>query len=93
MMNLNALQSVKENYYFNNDMKEVSFKEYLENEAENDPNFFFELFNNEDYEQKWDDALTEEDRKEWNELLDKADEIWYKMLNDEEEEQRTRANF
>lgn len=93
MMNLNALQSVKENYYFNNDMKEVSFKEYLENEAENDPNFFFELFENEDYEQKWDDALTEEDRKEWNDLLDKADEIWYKMLNDEEEEQRARANF
>ena len=92
-MNLNALQSVKENYYFNNDMKEVSFKEYLENEAENDPNFFFELFENEDYEQKWDDALTEEDRKEWNDLLDKADEIWYKMLNDEEEEQRARANF
>lgn len=92
-MNLNTLQSVKENYYFNNDMKEVSFKEYLENEAENDPNFFFELFNNEDYEQKWDNALTEEDRKEWNELLDKADEIWYKMLNDEEEEQRARANF
>lgn len=93
MMNLNALQSVKENYYFNNDMKEVSFKEYLENEAENDPNFFFELFENEDYEQKWDDALTEEDRKEWNDLLDKADEIWYKMLNDEEEEQRACANF
>lgn len=82
MMNLNVLQSVKENYYFNNDMKEVSFKEYLENEAENDPNFFFELFENEDYEQNWDDALTEEDRKEWNDLLDKADEIWYKMLND-----------
>lgn len=92
-MNLNALQSVKENYYFNNDMKEVSFREYLENEAENDPNFFFELFENEDYEQKWDDALTEEDRKEWNDLLDKADEIWYKMLNDEEEEQRACANF
>ena len=92
-MNLNALQSVKENYYFNNDMKEVSFKEYLENEAENDPNFFFELFDNEDYEQNWDNALTEEDRKEWNDLLDKADEIWYKMLNDEEEEQRARANF
>lgn len=92
MMNLNALQSVKENYYFNNDMKEVSFKEYLENEAENNPNFFFELFDNEDYEQKWDDALTEEDRKEWNDLLDKADEIWHKMLNDEEEEQRVRVN-
>jgi len=52
MMNSNVLSAIKENYYFNNNMKEISFKDYLENEAENDPNFFYELFENEDYEQR-----------------------------------------
>ena len=93
MMNSNVLSAVKENYYFNNNMKEVSFKEYLENEAENDPNFFYELFGNEDYEQKWDSVLSEEDREEWDDLLNKANDIWYKMLNAEEEEQRARVKF
>ena len=93
MMNSNVLSAVKENYYFNNNMKEVSFKEYLENEAENDPNFFYELFENEDYEQKWDSVLSEEDREEWDDLLNKANDIWYKMLNAEEEEQRARVKF
>lgn len=93
MINLNTLSAIKENYYFNNNMKEVSFKEYLENEAENDPNFFYELFDNEDYEQKWDSVLSEEDREEWDDLLNKADEIWHKMLVNEEEEQRARIKF
>ena len=93
MMNSNVLSAIKENYYFNNNMKEVSFKEYLENEAENDPNFFYELFGNEDYEQKWDSVLSEEDREEWDDLLNKANDIWYKMLNAEEEEQRARVKF
>ena len=93
MINLNTLSVIKENYYFNNNMKEVSFKEYLENEAENDPNFFYELFENEDYEQKWDSVLSEEDREEWDDLLNKANDIWYKMLEDEEEEQRARIKF
>jgi hypothetical protein len=93
MINLNTLSAIKENYYFNNNMKEVSFKEYLENEAENDPNFFYELFENEDYEQKWDSVLSEEDREEWDDLLNKANDIWYKMLEDEEEEQRARIKF
>ena len=93
MMNSNVLSAVKENYYFNNNMKEVSFKEYLENEAENDPNFFYELFENEDYEQKWDSVLSEEDREEWDDLLNKANDIWHKMLGDEEEEQRARVKF
>ena len=75
MINLNTLSAIKENYYFNNNMKEVSFKEYLENEAENDPNFFYELFENEDYEQKWDSVLSEEDREEWDDLLNKANDI------------------
>ena len=74
-------------------MKEISFKEYLENEAENDPNFFYELFENEDYEQKWDSVLSEEDREEWDDLLNRANDIWYKMLEDEEEEQRARIKF
>ena len=93
MINLNILSAIKENYYFNNNMKEVSFKEYLENEAENDPNFFYELFDNEDYEQKWGSALSEEDREEWDVLLNKADEIWYKMVENEEEEQRCRLSL
>ena len=93
MINSNVLSAVKENYYFNNNMKEVSFKEYLENEAEHNPNFFYELFGNEDYEQKWDSVLSEEDREEWNDLLNKANDIWYKMLNAEEEEQRARVKF
>ena len=93
MINLNTLSAIKENYYFNNNMKEVSFKEYLENEAENDPNFFYELFDNEDYEQKWGSALSEEDREEWDVLLNKADEIWYKMVENEEEEQRCRLSL
>ena len=93
MMNSNVLSAIKENYYLNNNMKEVSFKEYLENEAEHDPNFFYELFGNEDYEQKWDYALSEEDREEWDDLLNKANDIWHKMLGDEEEEQRARIKF
>ena len=93
MMNSNVLSAIKENYYFNNNMKEISFKEYLENEAENDPNFFYELFENEDYEQKWDSVLSEEDREEWDDLLNKANDIWHKMLGDEEEEQRARIKF
>lgn len=93
MINLNTLSAIKENYYFNNNMKEISFKEYLENEAENDPNFFYELFENENYEQKWDSVLSEEDREEWDDLLNKANDIWYKMLEDEEEEQRARIKF
>ena len=93
MMNSNVLSAIKENYYFNNNMKEISFKEYLENEAENDPNFFYELFENENYEQKWDSVLSEEDREEWDDLLNKANDIWYKMLEDEEEEQRARIKF
>ena len=93
MMNSNVLSAIKENYYFNNNMKEISFKEYLENEAENDPNFFYELFENEDYEQKWDPVLSEEDREEWDDLLNKANDIWHKMLGDEEEEQRARIKF
>ena len=93
MMNSNVLSAIKENYYFNNNMKEISFKKYLENEAENDPNFFYELFENEDYEQKWDSVLSEEDREEWDDLLNKANDIWHKMLGDEEEEQRARIKF
>lgn len=93
MINSFVLSAIKESYYLNNNMKEVSFKEYLENEAENDPNFFYELFENEDYEQKWDSVLSEEDREEWNNLLNKANDIWYKMLNAEEEEQRARVKF
>lgn len=93
MMNSNVLSAIKESYYLNNNMKEVSFKEYLENEAENDPNFFYELFENENYEQKWDSVLSEEDREEWDDLLNKANDIWYKMLEDEEEEQRARIKF
>ena len=93
MINSFVLSAIKESYYLNNNMKEVSFKEYLENEAENDPNFFYELFENEDYEQKWDSVLSEEDREEWDDLLNKANDIWYKMLNAEEEEQRARVKF
>lgn len=91
MINSFVLSAIKESYYLNNNMKEISFKEYLENEAENDPNFFYELFKNEDYEQNWDSLLSEEDREEWNNLLNKANDIWSKMLNDEEEEQRARV--
>lgn len=91
MINYFVLSAIKESYYLNNNMKEISFKEYLENEAENDPNFFYELFENEDYEQNWDTLLSEEDREEWNNLLNKANDIWSKMLNDEEEEQRARV--
>ena len=91
MINSFVLSAIKESYYLNNNMKEISFKEYLENEAENDPNFFYELFENEDYEQNWDSLLSEEDREEWNNLLNKANDIWSKMLNDEEEEQRARV--
>ena len=91
MINSFVLSAIKESYYLNNNMKEISFKEYLENEAENEPNFFYELFENEDYEQNWDSVLSEEDREEWNNLLNKANEIWSKMLNDEEEEQRARV--
>ena len=91
MINTFVLSAIKESYYLNNNMKEISFKEYLENEAENDPNFFYELFENEDYEQNWDSLLSEEDREEWNNLLNKANDIWSKMLNDEEEEQRARV--
>ena len=91
MINSFVLSAIKESYYLNNNMKEISFKEYLENEAENDPNFFYELFENEDYEQNWDSVLSEEDREEWNNLLNKANDIWSKMLNDEEEEQRARV--
>ena len=93
MINSFVLSAIKESYYLNNNMKEVSFKEYLENEAENDPNFFYELFGNEDYEQKWDSVLSEEDREEWDDLLNKADEIWHKMLVNEEEEQRCRLSL
>ena len=93
MINSFVLSAIKESYYLNNNMKEVSFKEYLENEAENDPNFFYELFENEDYEQKWDSVLSEEDREEWDDLLNKANDIWHKMLGDEEEEQRARIKF
>jgi len=91
MINSFVLSAIKESYYLNNNMKEISFKEYLENEAENEPNFFYELFENEDYEQNWDSLLSEEDREEWNNLLNKANDIWSKMLNDEEEEQRARV--
>ncbi|MBW4866690.1 hypothetical protein KZY75_04125 [Prevotella salivae] len=91
MINSFVLSAIKESYYLNNNMKEISFKEYLENEAENEPNFFYELFENEDYEQNWDSVLSEEDREEWNNLLNKANDIWSKMLNDEEEEQRARV--
>lgn len=92
-MNLDVLQAIKENYYCNNNMKETSFKDYLENEAEHDPNFFYELFENEDYEQKWDSVLSEEDREEWDDLLNKANDIWHKMLGDEEQEQRCRLSL
>ena len=91
MINSFVLSAIKESYYLSNNMKVISFKEYLENEAENDPNFFYELFENEDYEQNWDSLLSEEDREEWNNLLNKANDIWSKMLNDEEEEQRARV--
>ena len=91
MINSFVLSAIKESYYLNNNMKDISFKEYLENEAENEPNFFYELFENEDYEQNWDSVLSEEDREEWNNLLNKANDIWSKMLNDEEEEQRARV--
>ena len=74
MINSFVLSAIKESYYLNNNMKEISFKEYLENEAENEPNFFYELFENEDYEQNWDSVLSEEDREEWNNLLNKAND-------------------
>lgn len=93
MINSFVLSAIKENYYLNYNMKETSFKDYLETESENDPNFFYELFDNEDYEQHYDSLLSEDDKAEWEDLLDKADEIWYKLLNAEEEEQRARIKF
>lgn len=74
-------------------MKETSFKDYLETESENDPNFFYELFDNEDYEQHYDSLLSDEDKADWEDLLNKADEIWYKMVENEEEEQRCRLSL
>lgn len=93
MINSFVLSAIKENYYLNYNMKETSFKDYLETESENDPNFFYELFDNENYEQHYDSLLSEDDKEEWEDLLDKADEIWYKLLNAEEEEQRARIKF
>lgn len=90
-MNLNVLQSLKEDYHLYYNMKETSFKDYLETEAENYPNFFYELFDNDEYEQAYDTLLSEDDKDEWEDLLDKADDIWHKLLNAEEEEQRARV--
>ena len=93
MINSFVLSAIKENYYLNYNMKETSFKDYLETESENDPNFFYELFDNEDYEQHYDSLLSEDDKEEWEDLLNKADDIWYKLLEAEEQEQRAQVKF
>ena len=61
MKNLEFLQNLKES--------NMSAKEYVQSESQNDPNFFRWLFDK-DFEKDFDSSLTEEEKKEFNEFLE-----------------------
>jgi hypothetical protein len=68
MKNLNyKIQVLKENYSKNEG--DLTFKEYVESEAEADPNFFRWFFD-EPLEEDFNNSLTKEQEKEYQRFLD-----------------------
>lgn len=73
----NKVQQLKENYEKQVNTYEVSFREFIELEAQSDQNFFRWLFD-EELENDFDSSLTEEQRKEYKRFLeDKNYNIFY----------------
>lgn len=61
----NKIQILEENF---NNSEAISFSDFVKSEAENDPNFFRFLFD-EDFEDDFDKSLTEEQREAYEEFL------------------------
>ena len=64
------IQQLIENYESANNPADISFKKYVERESQNDPNFFRFLFE-EEFEDDFDFSLTDEQREEFEEILEK----------------------
>lgn len=71
-----------ENYESANNPADISFKEYVERESQNDPNFFRFLFE-EEFEDDFDFSLTDEQREEFEEFLEK-EVITYDVVFDDD---------
>lgn len=67
-----------ENYESANNPADISFKEYVERESQNDPNFFRFLF-----EDDFDFSLTDEQREEFEEFLEKEVITYDVVFNDD----------
>ena len=66
------IQSIKENYNSNEYAKSnMDFRGYIEQEAENDPNFFRWLFS-EELEEDFDSSLNDEQREEYSKFLNEV---------------------
>ena len=64
-------QVLIENYESANNPADVSFKEYIETESKNDPNFFRFLFE-ESFDSDFDFSLSDEQKEEFEEFLSTA---------------------
>lgn len=64
------IQQLIENYESANNPANISFKKYVERESQNDPNFFRFLFE-EEIEDDFDFSLTDEQREQFEEFLEK----------------------
>jgi len=64
-------QVLIENYESANNPADVSFKEYIETESKNDPNFFRFLFE-ESFDSDFDFSLSDEQKEEFEEFLGTA---------------------
>lgn len=59
---------LRENYENNEVTSDITFKEYVEREAENDPNFF-RCFFNEEFDNDFDNDLSDEQKEEFENYL------------------------
>lgn len=76
------IQQLIENYESANNPADISFKEYVERESGNDPNFFRFLFE-EELENDFDSSLTEGQREEFEEFLEKEILTYEVVFNDD----------
>ena len=75
-------QVLIENYESANNPADISFKEYVERESQNDPNFFRFLFE-EEFEDDFYFSLTDEQREEFEEFLEKEVITYDVVFNDD----------
>lgn len=84
-INSSKIEVLRESYEQQVNTHEISFRDYIELEAQSGSNFFRFLFD-EDFEQDFDTSLTDEHREEYERFLNKLQDynIFYIEVEDEE---------